>query len=366
MSNSRPQKKPKIKETKFEKICRLLREQNAVGIKRLNDKYWYYHKDDNGETPMRVLAREGNVGAVWFIIDNYYKHADDAVRGFAEAGLVDDVNALLTRKSSSDFNDGDDYKKYNETAPFVSKGVKRAVQGYAYAGLDDEVEKILKEEPGYLDKALQGHIRAERCPKVEEFVARGAKIHPKKRPEKIFQNEDHLNILLSLTDSHRIREELLRFSIGQLDVNRSKMLQVAADMHRIMQEYHLNYLQAKAVYALREKGELSKVRAWMLQGMQVVRPLPPENVNEDEEIEDEKKLPLLVKDIYFHITSMLLGLSVNDTKKVLRGVHANLFEHVMKANTAKYSQGLFGAARYFAETGKAVEHDENRRKIMGI
>lgn len=366
---SRPKKKTKTKETKFQKICRMVREQDRNGIAALNDQYWYYH-EENGEKPMQVLAREGQVEAVWFMIENYHQHADDAVLGFAEAGLVDEVNKLLEKKSRHHFSNWGDYDEYSKKAPFVAHGFKRAVKGYAFAGLDGEIDKLSKEyaDSDYLDAALQGHIKAERWEKVEELAARGAKFHFKHLPNKILANTDIVAFFLSLQASGKRRKKLLKLvnDDWESDDQLKAMLLTAADTHRIMQEYHLNYSQAKAVHAVREKGDWAQVRIWLLQCIQTVKPLPLQNNDEEEDVSEEQKLPLLVKDIYFHISSLMLGLSINDTKRVMRGVHENLFEHVAKANAAKLAHGLFTTTRYFAETAKAIDQYENRRKHAGI
>lgn len=360
MSNSRPRKKTKLQETKFEKICRLLREQNAAEIKKLDDKYWYYKEDENGDTAMRLLAREGSVEAVWFMIDNFHKTADEAVLGYAEAGLIERVNELLDTKRLNDFPTWKEYEEYRASAPYVHEGSKAAIQGYAFAGLDAEVEKILKEYPEYLDDALHGHLEARRWSKIHEFIARGAKIQDEHIPGKIRENKNEVNHLLCLMNSAKDRMKLLGVD-DEPNEKQTIRLKNASNMHRIMNEYHLTYEQTQAMYA-QIKGKPQGVRTWLLQGMQVAIPLPPKK-NEDGEDEVEEvnnPLPLFPKELYLHISTFVLGLSLDDTKNVLQGVHANLFENVVKHHAGKFTQGLFGTPKYFAETANAMEQYENR------
>lgn len=364
MSNSRPRKKPKATETHYEMICRLARNLDVDGLTALQaeDHFFYYKSDDDDRTVMRQMAKEGNVAAVMMIVQHFYKHADDAVLGYAEAGLIERVNELLDTKSLKDFPDWKEYDEYRANAPSVYKGSKAAIQGYAFAGLDAEVEKILKDNPEYLDDALRGHLEAMHWSKLREFMARGAKIQDEHIPEKIRENKNEINHLLCLMDTAKDRMKLLRIDAGdEPDEKQAIRLKKAAIMHRIMSEYHLNYEQAQAMYA-QIKGRPQGVRTWLLQGMQVARPLPPKkNEDDEDEVEEVKNpLPLLFKELYLHISTYVLGLSLDDTKKVLQGVHANLFENVVKHRAGKFTQGLFGMPKYFAETATAVEQYENR------
>lgn len=369
MSKSRYTRKQKTKETKFDMICRLAREEDADGLRALEtaEGHIWYTKNDEDYSPMHLLASEGHVSAVWFIINNFHKYADDAVSGFAEAGLVGEVDKLLEGKSLHDFANYEAYNEYRDSRPSVFRGVKNAVYGYAVAGLHEQVERILKDNPELMGNAFKGYIKGRCWQKVFELQKRGITLEPE-TISKIFKGNDHdfLTLLCHIT-SETLRSKLINDRYpNHSGCNTEKILALtkkSAQTNRLMVEYGIDCEQARALYKLQQAGQLQGVRTWLLEGMQVAKPLPSRKLSDDEseeEDDDVNNLPLLLKEMYFHISTFVLGLPLDDTKKIIKSVHDNLFANVIKEKASKFAYGVFGTAKYFGEHAKAVEQYESR------
>jgi hypothetical protein len=96
---------PTHEETQFEMICRLARELDIAGLKKMEARdVLFLSESQNDCTPIQLLAREGYDDAVKLLINHFRDDAGGAVRGYAEAGLRHKVEALLQCKSYEDFD----------------------------------------------------------------------------------------------------------------------------------------------------------------------------------------------------------------------------------------------------------------------
>jgi hypothetical protein len=370
MFNRSPQTKI-INETEIETVCRLARAADLEGLKehqRNHQHFYYSQRKEDGYTAMRILASEGNILAVHFLIRNFHEIADDAVKGFAEAGLFDEVEKLCTiRKSKYEFINQAEYEEYKVNHYFqVFHPDESKLKGYVRGGHDHKVEEMLNmfsDDSKFLDIALHGYLKAKRWDRVQELLSRGAHLNLDDLSGKFIK--DNRERLFAYMPGMQSRVNLLAVK-SQQKYKGEKIIQLkdADVMHRLMSEYDLNYDQAKALAAIKANGNLAGVRTWLLQGMQVSKPVA-RIVNEDDEDDDDENtpsLPLLPTDIYCLITKLVLGMSQQDTKKIIQNVHANLFANIQKSLSHKLASGLFSSTKYFVENAKAVEQFENRYK----
>lgn len=120
---------------------------------------------------------------------------------------------------------------------------------------------------------------------------------------------------------------------------------------RIQRERRLNDqygpINADQMRALSIKG----MHAWLLQGPQLV------------------KMGLLVKDIFFEISSYLLNLSTRETKDIFSAVHRKLFNDIASDIVSRIDEKNTGCFSFFknvqtAKTKakqKAIDRYENRK-----
>jgi hypothetical protein len=110
------------KKVLFEKICRLAREQDEISLQGLLANGGSIHIRHGGFIPVILLAKEGSIDAVEFLLNKFAANINCAANGYARAGLVDSVEDLIRRSRSS---------------------IDAAVSGYARAGLVKQVDGLL-------------------------------------------------------------------------------------------------------------------------------------------------------------------------------------------------------------------------------
>ncbi len=352
-----PPPKPREEETYFETICRLARELDLEGLKELaaQNEFFLYTTQD-GYTPLRLLAQEGNFVAVQMLIQQLGAYGSEAVRGFAEAGLIQQVNNILHRRDPREFTSDQEYLAYARTSWFIYSGWNYAVRGYACAGLHDLVEDVLQKHPAAINDAIEEYAHIKNWDRVESLVQRGGVI-----------NTEHIDVavladlalrlrLLSLLNGEDARRQLLnKWDPWKADdeFEYFQPLKKAARINRVMHEYHLSYQQALSLHQFQEEGQLQGVRTWLLECLKLVNDRDANDLWK--EGVKERVLPLLPKDVIIKITSHLLGLTEADARQVLIGVQAQHFVGLAKANADKFAFGLFSSAQYMGKQTESID-----------
>ncbi len=124
---------------------------------------------------------------------------------------------------------------------------------------------------------------------------------------------------MASTDNQELRNLLLeaakknKFDVDVLQEKETKL-------KNIMREYQMDSNQSQSL-------EIIGVREWILQGPQLA------------------KFP---SEIFFHITSFVVGLSKEDTEKVFEAINKKLFFDSLVGILGNYKQlGLFSTEKYF-------------------
>ncbi len=127
---------------KFLKIYQLVKEKNEPKLNEMVKQGICIGRYYNEHNVISLLAKEGDIDSVNFLLNKFKANLNDAVFGYACGGHVDAVNKLLAEGASIDY----------------------AIRGYAYAGQVDMVNKLLAQGTrvcvaiaiqGY---ALGGHV----------------------------------------------------------------------------------------------------------------------------------------------------------------------------------------------------------------
>jgi hypothetical protein len=119
-------------------------------------------------------------------------------------------------------------------------------------------------------------------------------------------------------------------------VNVNFVILKSAKLRKIMHDYQISF---DAALALTTPG----VREWILQckQLQMNRPL----------LEDTKTLVAgLPSELYYQITFIVVGLSRQETEKLLTAVHRTLFAGVVQHQTQKYTAGFFADKAAYLES----------------
>lgn len=362
-----PPFKPVEEETRFETICRLARELDVEGLIEIKNQDGSFLRIKQEErTPQTLLAMEGNVDAVNMLIYVFEASSSDVVYGYAAVGLVNKVNEMMAVGRYSDFDNLREFIDYLDHHLYIYNGWQEAIKGYVHGGFDTYVEDVLLEKPNLLNDAVNEYVKIGSWDKVEELLARGGKLDPACIPEDVLQDESLKFRLMSIVNNEETRRQILMKSNPPFADDEFAFIhpiKKAARMNRVMREYNLSFHQALPLHEFQEKNQLQGVRTWLLEGLLTTQPRK-ENMPAKSYDEAVTVLPLLSRDIFLEISSMLVGLPVDDTRKILVGVHMQLFAGVAKENAKKYALGLFTPAKYMSEQIKDMDHyDHKRRRI---
>jgi hypothetical protein len=349
---------PTHEETQFEMICRLARELDIAGLKKMEARdVLFLSESQNDCTPIQLLAREGYDDAVKLLINHFRDDAGGAVRGYAEAGLRHKVEALLQCKSYEDFDNVREFLGYRNNLPYIYRGWEQAVAGYVHAGLHDLVGEIVQAHPEAIDAAVTEYVRMKNWDRVEAMLLLGGKLDHHDLPATSFDDDALLQRLMALVAGENTRRALLGLTNPWVTDDEPAFLhslKKAARIHRLIKEYHLNYRQAFSLHEFQEKGHLQGLRTWLLEGLQITEKRRVNTAKDDDET-SVSPLPLVPKDIYIKITSHLLGLTLADARIVLIAARAQLFASVAKHNAEKLVHGFFSPAKYITEQAKIID-----------
>lgn len=349
-----PPPKPREQETTFDTVCRLARELDVAGLNEMkvrNDLFLYTQQ--NGYLPIHALAMEDNVAAVTLLVNEFGAYPGYALRGFAEAGLIHRVNEIL----KTDTFGGSARLYFNSVAPGI------AAEGYARGGLHHLVDEILRKNPGFRNDVIDVYTDLKNWDRVEVLVTAGGELNVDCIPVAAVTSKELCLRLMSIVNGEDARRKIMAlYDPWKADdeVEYFQPLKQAARINRIMREYHLNYRQASALQQFQENGHLQGVREWLLKGIQLTDDRSENNMMKDGN--DYRLLPLLPKDLIVKITSLLLGLSVDDTLQILIGVQAQLFVSVAKSKAEQFAFGLFTTTKYMSEQIKPIDAYESKVK----
>lgn len=145
----------------FEEICRLAALKDKKSLKQYLDRNdLTINLCNQNITPVMKFALENKQEVVDFLMENFPVRVDHVIRGYARAGLTDQVDRLV------------------QTYGYISE----AIYGYAISGLTEQVEKLgngkLEEialrgyrESGYVEPALRGYAEGGHVEYVNEIIA---------------------------------------------------------------------------------------------------------------------------------------------------------------------------------------------------
>jgi hypothetical protein len=188
-------------------IYRLAKERNKKTLQEIVDSGKSISIFEGQYNAIMLLAKEGNVEAVDFLVSNFNaspyhalqgyalcgdekkvnellnllggKAVCDAIRGYAQGGHVDKVNMLLDMYRDCGYDlEGYDLEGYalgghvNEVDKLIEAGAEPdfAVRGYAKSGRVNEVNKQIEADPEKIGKALLGYAEGGNVNELEELL----------------------------------------------------------------------------------------------------------------------------------------------------------------------------------------------------
>jgi hypothetical protein len=238
-----------------------------------------------------------------------------AANGYAEAGLVDQVESLL-----------------NRGAEFFS-----ATLHYAEMGMVDRVDRLLVQNR-FFYAAVYGYARAGLIEQIEDLLLRGA---DSSDVASAYMSNGSLkrkhDLLKILSFSHEPRNTQLYIGCAKLNYSLSFDIDAvekqANRIQRIMREYLLDYYQAKTLGNQKENTWV-----WLLQGMQLTQKglaaAVSLRVNQDNST--PSALPKLDALTYDHITSYLLEVPTEDAQKIRAAVNMRIFDSIVKVDQKRW------------------------------
>lgn len=304
------------------------------------------------EDALYFLAKGGHVKEVDALLARGVD-AGVAIRGYAAGGYSEKVNLLLAA-----IPPGNKLASAYESALF----------GYALAGNVAEVDQLIAREGlRFINKAVRFYAKAGHVQQVNDLLGRGGDRasailgyaisgHIKEVNQLIvdeigivdavngyenggYLNKDNILSLMSYTDDKTLRKALIRRldPSGQLD----GLYHKATHLNRLINEYKVNFEQANRSQSLSTK-------IWFLQGQQLV------------------KTDRLIKDIYFHIGSLLTGLSAKETKKIFDLINKDLYFQAMESSMQKYKLSIFSRENYLQTHADLDCNYVDRSKISRV
>lgn len=286
-------------------------------------------------------AESGNVEQVEHLIAAGWDR-DGAVWGYALGGFTELVNEQIMlgcsrNKAAEAYALSGRVEQVNQLLA-AGASRKRVVEGYARAGCIKEVNQQLAIGVSK-NNAVLGYGADGNYNQVNELIAAGADrssaVEGYAFGGYLKINQETVLRLAAYTDDATLRKLLIQEAKKKLkDIEIDLLFEQATRLNKIMDHYHLSFNQAKG---LSIKGS----REWLLQGTQLVR-----NGS-------------LAADIYFQIASLLMNLSLRDTKKVFSVINRKLFFDSMEHNFSKFKSSFFSASR--CETFREAQEEAKKR-----
>lgn len=267
---------------------------------------------------------------------------NSAAKGYACCGRVDKVNALLA--AGAEINaatEGYAYSgNFEQVNQLLAAGAnpKFAVRGYAISGYVKQVNQLLAEGASR-NTAIKWYAYCGHFSQVNQLIAEGGKKLNAAigySDNYLLNNHEGTLRIASYVDDDETRKLVISEAASKINnLNQESMFEKATKINRIMSKYQLNYKQAKSL-------TVTGARTWLLQGQALVRN------------------KVIIADMFLEISSSILELPPQDTKKVLSAVCKNIFEFSVENTASKFTHGFFTREQYLEEQKQIVEQYESR------
>lgn len=252
----------------------------------------------------RTFAAEGYArGGYQDLAEDQIVHGADrthVMRQYATAGKVELVNALIAQGADRNI----------------------AILNYAASGYIDEVNKLIA-QGGSRNYAAKGYACNPKCISyMNEQITKGAHLN------RALAGVCKSNWFHTLSDSSDILVQIDNDELRKLIINkytddstiRDKLQLFYKKWNNITGKYNLSLPVAASL-------QVTGARAWFLQGHQLVNQAFP-------------------YEIFFHISTYIVGLSLDDTKKVFSAINKQLFEDLNHDHLEKYLVGELSQEQY--------------------
>lgn len=269
---------------------------------------------------------------------------DFAASGYAEGGYVEQVDQLIEQGASRNdavygYAMGGHVEQVNQQ---IALGASRdsAVNGYAISGHVEQVNQQI-ELGASRDDAVNGYAEGGHGEQVNQQIKLGANRNSavKGYMHGGYMKPANVLRLMAFTEDEELRKllaERAKKNDDSLDID---VLQAKATrLNNIMREYQLGFNQAQSL-------TIQGTRAWLLQGPWLV------------------KNGVFTPEIYYYITSFIIGPSIQDTNKVLEAVSKKLFSDSVINISSRFVLGFFSEEKYFKKYSRAEERYEKRLRF---
>jgi hypothetical protein len=268
---------------------------------------------------------------------------NSAAFGYAMGGFVDKVNVLLERGADINY----------------------AAMGYAFSGNIDQVNNLITRDAkvdtiafalataGYVkevnnlierganpDFAVKGYAHAFNTCEVNCLITKGARLDKAVEGFVVGKHLNDRNILrlLSLIKNEDLRTLIINKAKEEnINLNIEALQSQAIRTEKIMHAYKLDYAQARSL-------TIPHAREWLLQGHQLI------------------KSRRIIEEIYWNISSFLLGLSQYNSKIVFQAVHEKWFQGIVSNFNSNIT--MFPSKEKRIEKMKEIKSQYERRKSM--
>lgn len=258
---------------------------------------------DNGYNLFETLILEKDKASLEFVLSCFYgtdlyPSANlDVTRAYAYAGCFNEVEKRI----------------YNKHPGLSQDQVAYAIDGYASGGFDNQVENLLeymKNALFCLNAAAGGYARARNKNKVNAFILRGAEIDQIVYRYAMAGQIDLMVDLMQRLPTTTLSKQVVAVALAsQGYVDKPDMVW---NLFSHITDAQLRQCIASQAKEYGFNGHDLGAMTWLLQGSQLI------------------KNGIIDRDNYWNITSLVLGLSLDHTKKAYEAMHAYIHQKIQQ------------------------------------